>query len=78
MGLVARADEKNSYAGNFLGLLRLGHNATHYKSKNEGNNPRQFSILDFRFLIVGQRIQQLYPRSFNHALFLNLKSESKI
>src|SRR5688500_1887429 len=34
MGLVFRADEKNSYAGNFLGLLRPGWKA---KGKEQGS-----------------------------------------
>jgi hypothetical protein len=49
MGLVPGADKKNSDAGNFLGLLRLGHSPVHCECKNQSNDPRQFSILDFSF-----------------------------
>jgi hypothetical protein len=39
---------------------------TQSECDDESNNPRQFSILDFRFWIVGKRIQAPHPRSSIH------------
>ena len=57
-----------TYADDFSRLLRLGHRPAHRERDDDRNNPHQFSILDFRFSIVGQRIQESHPRSFNHVL----------
>jgi len=49
-------------------LLSLCNNPAESDCHNDSKNPRQFSIFDFRFPIVGKRIQALHPKPFNHAL----------
>jgi hypothetical protein len=46
--------------------LRRGHSPTHRKCYNESNNPHQFSILDFRFPIVGVKIGESNPKNVLH------------
>ena len=62
---------------NLLRLLRRGHSPTHQECENEGDNPHQFSILDFRFWIFDFRLseEEFRPRcqdsSFMHILSPN-------
>jgi hypothetical protein len=74
MGLVARADEKNSYAGNFLGLLRLNRSPSHHEHESDYPQPKPFAIFDFGFWILGSRIRRAHPTSFMHLFFPNRKS----
>src|SRR4029453_13647546 len=60
---------KVSYSRKFLWLLRLNHSPTNPNCGNDFDNPHQFSILDFRFPIVGWRIPRSHPGSFVHLFF---------
>ena len=60
-----------SYPGDFRRLLRLCPRPANREYDSESNNPHQFSILDFRFPIVGIRITKRESRAcFFHVSFL--------
>jgi len=66
-------DSEKSYARDFRRLLRQSRNPTHRECEHDGEDPHPFWIFDFRFPIIGARIQKSIPQSFVHAV-----SQSKI
>ena len=51
------APREISYPGNFLRLLRRCLNPTEHECEHDSEDPHPFSILDFRFPIVGDRVE---------------------
>ena len=69
-GSGRREWREKSYPRNFRWLLRLGPRLVNREYDSESNNPHQFLILDFRFPIIGIRIENAGPEHFFHVSFL--------
>jgi hypothetical protein len=62
------ASIQKTYAEDFSRLLRACPRPDQREREHYCKKPRPFSIFDFGFWIIGQRIRESHPRSFNHAL----------
>jgi hypothetical protein len=67
--VVESVPARYPYPGDFRRLLGLSHSPTHRECDNESNNPRQFSIFDFGFPIIGNRDPKPNSKCVVHQIF---------